>query len=48
MDIVWVPEGDRSVYGEFLKTRGEGIHHITLCVPNWDEMVSILLKKELK
>ncbi|MFC1957156.1 VOC family protein [Chloroflexota bacterium] len=29
----------RSVWGEFLKTNGEGLHHIAFIASNYDEMV---------
>ena len=31
-----------DVWLEFLKTSGEGVHHICFTVPNWEEMVSKL------
>ena len=34
------PLDDASLWARFLKTNGEGVHHIAFCVSTWDEMVS--------
>jgi len=34
-----------SIYSEFIRTNGEGLHHIALNSSNWDEMVSKLLER---
>jgi methylmalonyl-CoA/ethylmalonyl-CoA epimerase len=34
-----------SVYSEFIRTNGEGLHHLAFNCPNWDEMVSEILKQ---
>ena len=31
------PLDDRSMYAEFLAEKGEGLHHIALGVPNYDD-----------
>jgi len=36
------PLEEGSLWGQFLKARGEGLHHISFKVSNWDEMVSKL------
>jgi len=33
---------------EFLKTKGEGLHHIGFSISNWDEMVAKLKKRGAK
>jgi len=30
------PLGDESLWSKFLETKGEGIRHIAVNVPNWD------------
>ena len=42
------PLGGKSHWSDFLETRGEGIDHIRLAVPNWGEMVSKLEERGLK
>ena len=37
------PVEGNSVWAQFLKTNGEGVHHVAFMVPNWDEMVSHVL-----
>jgi len=36
------PLDETSIWAKFLKTNGEGVHHIAFSVSNWDEMVSKL------
>jgi methylmalonyl-CoA/ethylmalonyl-CoA epimerase len=36
------PPDDKSIWAKFIKTKGEGIHHIAFGVSNYDEMVSKL------
>jgi catechol 2,3-dioxygenase-like lactoylglutathione lyase family enzyme len=36
------PAEGKSIYSEFISTKGEGIHHLAFSVPNWDEMVAKL------
>lgn len=38
LELVQPMEG-KSIWSEFLKSKGEGLHHIAFTVPNWDEMV---------
>jgi catechol 2,3-dioxygenase-like lactoylglutathione lyase family enzyme len=38
LELVQPLEG-KSIWSEFLKSKGEGLHHIAFTVPNWDEMV---------
>ena len=33
------PVEGKSIYSEFIRTNGEGLHHIAFSVPNWDEIV---------
>ena len=42
------PVSEGSIYDEFLKTRGEGLHHVATLVPNWDEVVAKYEEKGLK
>jgi len=44
LELIQPLEG-KSVWSEFLKTHGEGLHHIAFSVPNWDEMVSKLKER---
>jgi len=39
LELIQPLEG-KSVWSEFLETKGEGLHHIAFSVSNWDEMVS--------
>jgi methylmalonyl-CoA/ethylmalonyl-CoA epimerase len=39
------PLEEESLWGQFLKTRGEGLQHIAFKVSNWDEMVSKLKER---
>ena len=41
MEVIQPQEGD-CIWGNFLKTNGEGLHHIGFDIPtpNWDEMIS--------
>ncbi len=39
------PLEEKSIYGQFLKSTGGGIHHIALEVSNYDEVVSQLQKQ---
>jgi methylmalonyl-CoA/ethylmalonyl-CoA epimerase len=39
------PLEEGSLWGQFLKTKGEGLHHIAFKVSNWDERVSELRKQ---
>jgi len=41
LELVQPLEG-KSIWSEFLKSKGEGLHHIAFTVPNWDEMVQIM------
>lgn len=34
------PLDDRGIWYEFLKTKGEGLHHLCFTVPDWDERVA--------
>jgi methylmalonyl-CoA/ethylmalonyl-CoA epimerase len=34
------PVQEGTIYDQFVKTRGEGLHHLSLMVSDWDEMVS--------
>jgi 4-hydroxyphenylpyruvate dioxygenase-like putative hemolysin len=36
------PLDENSMWAEFLKNKGEGIHHVAFSVRNWDERVSQL------
>lgn len=36
------PLDGRSVYSQFLQTKGEGLHHIAFSVSNWDDAASKL------
>ena len=38
LELVQPMEGN-SIWSEFLKSKGEGLHHIAFTVPNLDEMV---------
>jgi len=38
--ILAQPTTKGNLYDEFLKTKGEGIHHIGIGVKNWDEVVA--------
>jgi methylmalonyl-CoA/ethylmalonyl-CoA epimerase len=39
------PVKEGTIYDKFLKTKGEGLHHIAVMEPNWDEIVSGIEKK---
>ena len=39
------PLDDRSTYAEFLATKGEGVHHIGVAVPNFDEALARTAKQ---
>jgi len=41
LELIQPVEG-KSVWSEFLETKGEGLHHIAFSIPNWQEMVSEL------
>jgi len=41
LELVQPLEGN-SIWSEFLKNRGEGLHHIAFTIPNWDEVVQIM------
>ena len=34
------PLDDRSTYGEFLAEKGEGVHHIGVAVPSYDDAIA--------
>ena len=34
------PVQEGTIYDQFVKTKGEGLHHLSLMVSNWDEMAS--------
>ena len=36
------PLDDRSTYAEFLAARGEGVHHIGVAVPSYDDAIGAL------
>lgn len=36
------PLAGKSIWSDFIETKGEGIHHMAFTVLNWDEMVSKL------
>ena len=36
------PVEGKSIYSEFISTKGEGLHHLAFNVPNWDGMVAKL------
>ena len=36
------PLDDKSIYAEFLATKGEGVHHVALGVPNYEEAIHTL------
>ena len=38
LELIQPLEG-KSIWSEFLKSKGEGLHHIAFTVPNWGEMV---------
>jgi methylmalonyl-CoA/ethylmalonyl-CoA epimerase len=38
------PLDDKSLLAKFLQTNGEGLHHISYDIPNYDEMVANLEK----
>ena len=42
------PLDEESMLGQFLKTKGEGLHHIAFKFSNWDEVVSKLKKQGSK
>ena len=42
------PLDTRSLWAKFLQTNGEGFHHISYDVPNYDEMVTTLQKQGCK
>ncbi|MBA7609008.1 hypothetical protein ES703_16194 [subsurface metagenome] len=42
------PLEEEPLLGQFLKTKGEGLHHIAFKVSNWDEMVSKLQEQGSK
>ena len=39
------PIEGKSLYSDFIKTHGEGLHHLAFSVPNWEEMASKLQEK---
>jgi 4-hydroxyphenylpyruvate dioxygenase-like putative hemolysin len=39
------PLDDKSIYSEFLKTKGEGLHHLAFVVENYNEVVAYLKEK---
>lgn len=39
------PLDDKSIWSQFIKAKGEGIHHIAFGVSNYDEMVSKMQKQ---
>ena len=39
------PLDDRSMYAEFLATKGEGLHHVAVGVPNYAEALGTLREK---
>jgi len=41
LEVIQPIEG-RSIWSQFLETKGEGLHHICFIVSNWDEVVSRL------
>lgn len=41
-------EGRRSITAQFLKTKGEGLHHISFTIPNWDETRSKLRQQGVR
>jgi len=41
LELIQPLEG-KSIWSEFLKNNGEGLHHIAFTVSNWDEMVQIM------
>ena len=42
------PLEEGSLWGQFLKTKGEGLHHIAFTIPNWEEEVSKLSEQGSK
>ncbi len=34
------PLDDRSIYAQFLATKGEGVHHIAVAAPKYDELLA--------
>jgi methylmalonyl-CoA/ethylmalonyl-CoA epimerase len=39
------PLDDKSMYAEFLTTKGEGLHHVAVGVPNYTEVLDSLREK---
>ena len=39
------PLDDKSIYAEFLKEHGEGLHHVALAVDNYDEAMTFFKDK---
>ena len=39
------PLDDKSMYAEFLATKGEGLHHVAVGVPNYTEALGTLQEK---
>lgn len=39
------PLDDRSMYAEFLASKGEGLHHVAVRVPNYHEALDTLVAK---
>jgi Glyoxalase/Bleomycin resistance protein/Dioxygenase superfamily len=39
------PLDDKSMYAEFLATKGEGVHHVAVGVPSYDEALHTLRDK---
>ncbi|MBA7609007.1 hypothetical protein ES703_16193 [subsurface metagenome] len=37
-----------SLWGQFVETKGEGLHHIAFCFPNWEETVAKLQEQGSK
>ena len=42
------PLGEGSLWGQFLETKGGGLHHIAFCIPNWEEVVAKLQEQGSK
>ena len=45
LELVQPLEGN-AVWSQFLKTKGEGLHHIAFSVSNWEEVVSKIQQHE--
>ena len=49
-DVMWEliqPLDDRSIYAEFLKKHGEGLHHILFEVDNFEDTVTLFRDKSI-